>query len=135
MSAALTASIEGLQTLIVEKTPVVGGSTAVSGGAVWIPNNPQAHAVGHPNSIEKAKLYLDRIVGNWTSDEMKLAFLGGSGDARISRSAHAAEADRTHLFADYYPDVEGASTGGRSMDPAAFDGRELGNSFRSCEAR
>ena len=36
MSAALAASIEGLEALIVEKAPVVGGSTAVSGGAVWI---------------------------------------------------------------------------------------------------
>lgn len=75
MSAALTASIEGLQTLIVEKTSVVGGSTAVSGGAVWIPNNSQSSGLGHEDSIQKAKLYLDRIVCDWTSDEMKLAFL------------------------------------------------------------
>ena len=131
MSAALTASIEGLQALIVEKAPVVGGSTAVSGGAVWIPNNPQAHAVGQPDSIEKAKLYLDRIVGNWASDEMKLAFLR-AGPAMIEyfdRHTDVKLVARTYS-PDYYPDVEGASLGGRSMDPAPFDGRELGNSLR-----
>ena len=130
MSAALTASIEGLQTLIVEKTSVVGGSTAVSGGAVWIPNNSQSSGLGHEDSIQKAKLYLDRIVGNWTSDEMKLAFLE-AGPAMLE---YLGRHTQLKLIArayspDYYPDVEGASTGGRSMDPAAFDGRTLGASF------
>ncbi|MFX5562678.1 FAD-binding protein, partial [Acinetobacter baumannii] len=71
---------EGLDVLIVEKTPFVGGSTAVSGGAVWIPGNDQAAGLGHADTPAGAKLYLDQIVGNWASDDMKLAFLRAGPD-------------------------------------------------------
>lgn len=130
MSAALTAAIEGLQVVIVEKTDRVGGSTAVSGGAVWIPNNAQSEGAGHPDTLVAAKLYLDRIVGNWSSDAMKMAFL----EAGPRMLDYLQAKTRLQLTArtyspDYYPDVEGAALGGRSMDPTAFDGRELGADF------
>ena len=130
MAAALTAAIEGLDVLLIEKTDKVGGSTAVSGGAVWIPNSDKAVAAGHPDTTEKAKLYLDRIVGNWSSDAMKMAFLdaGPKMLADLERHTELKLVARTYS-PDYYPDVEGASMGGRSMDPAAFDGRELGSNF------
>ena len=130
MSAALTAAIEGLETVIVEKTDFVGGSTAVSGGAVWIPGNEQAAAVGHGEPFEAAKLYLDQIVGNWSSDAMKLAFLT-AGPEMVSyfhRHSHVRLAARAYS-PDYYPDMPGASLGGRAMDPVAFDGRLLGDDF------
>lgn len=130
MAAALTAAIEGLKVLIVEKTPFVGGSTAVSGGAVWIPNNAQSVGLGHEDSIEKAKLYLDRIVGNWSSDAMKMAFLEAGPKMLdfFERNTHVKLATRSYS-PDYYPDTEGASLGGRSMDPLPFDGRLLGADF------
>jgi len=130
MSAALTASIEGLEVMVVEKTPFVGGSTAVSGGAVWIPNNPQGAALGHDDSIGKAKLYLDRIVGNWASDEMKLAFLEAGPKMVDYFDQHTEVKLVARAYSpDYYPNVEGASLGGRSMDPAPFDARGLGQAF------
>ena len=130
MAAALTASIEGLDVVILEKTDKVGGSTAISGGAVWIPNNAQSAAVGHPDSPEAAKLYLDRIVGNWTSDAMKLAFLD-AGPKMLDYLESQTELKLTarSYSPDYHPDVDGAALGGRSMDPAAFDGRALGSAF------
>jgi succinate dehydrogenase/fumarate reductase flavoprotein subunit len=130
MAAALTASIEGLDVLIVEKTDKVGGSTAISGGAVWIPNNAQAAGSGHPDTLATAKLYLDRIVGNWSSDAMKMAFLEAGPKMLDYLQRHTAlELIARTYSPDYYPDVEGASLGGRAMDPAAFDGRELGENF------
>lgn len=135
MSAALTASIEGLKPIIVEKTAFVGGSTAISGGAVWIPNNAQAAGLGHADSLEKAKLYLDRIVGNWTSDAMKLAFLeaGPAMLAYFERHTQVRLAARGYS-PDYYPDADGAALGGRSMDPLAFDGRALEPDFAKLRA-
>lgn len=130
MSAALTAAIEGLEAIIVEKTAFIGGSTAVSGGAVWIPGNDQAAAVGHGEPFEAAKLYLDQIVGNWSSDAMKLAFLKAGPEmvAYFHRHSHVRLAARAYS-PDYYPDMPGASLGGRAMDPVAFDGRLLGGDF------
>jgi succinate dehydrogenase/fumarate reductase flavoprotein subunit len=130
MSAALTATIEGLDVVVVEKTPFVGGSTAVSGGAVWIPNNPQSAELGHKDSVEQAKLYLDRIVGNRASDEMKRAFLDAGPEMVTYLERHTEVKLVARAYSpDYYPDTEGASLGGRSMDPAPFDGRRLGKNF------
>ncbi len=130
MAAALTASIEGLDVIIVEKTDKVGGSTAISGGAVWIPNNAQSAGVGHPDTPEAAKLYLDRIVGNWASDAMKTAFLD-AGPKMLDYLERQTELRLTarSYSPDYYPDADGAALGGRSMDPVAFDGRALGGAF------
>lgn len=130
MSAALTAAIEGLDVLIVEKTPFVGGSTAVSGGAVWIPGNDQAAGLGRADTPAEAKLYLDQIVGNWASDDMKLAFLRAGPDMLRFFETHTEVKLAARAYSpDYYPDMPGASLGGRSMDPLAFDGRTLGRDF------
>ena len=54
MTAALTAHEAGLDVLLVEKTDRIGGSTAISGGALWIPLNSQTEAAGHPDSFERS---------------------------------------------------------------------------------
>ncbi|GGF42854.1 hypothetical protein GCM10011611_56580 [Aliidongia dinghuensis] len=130
MAAALTASIEGLSVLLVEKTDRIGGSTAISGGGIWIPNNDKTDASGHPDSLAEAKTYLDRIVGNWSSDEMKLAFLeqGPAALAYLERHTELEVSGRVYS-PDYYPDAEGAKLGGRGVDPVEFDGRLLGKHF------
>ncbi|MFY3694417.1 FAD-dependent oxidoreductase, partial [Achromobacter xylosoxidans] len=75
MSAALTASVAGLDVLLIEKTDRIGGSTAISGGALWIPLNAQTEAAGHPDSFDKVWTYLQETVGAAASDEMKRAYL------------------------------------------------------------
>ncbi|MGH8708219.1 MAG: FAD-dependent oxidoreductase, partial [Burkholderiales bacterium] len=52
LTAACVAAAEGLKTLLVEKSPLVGGTTAVSGGMVWIPANPKMAAAGAQDSVE-----------------------------------------------------------------------------------
>src|SRR3954468_12726686 len=66
MTAALAAARQGLSTLLVEKTGWFGGSTARSGGGVWIPGNYALHAAGQvdPGDDVEAKRYLDSIVGD-----------------------------------------------------------------------
>ena len=60
---ALVARTHGLEALVVEKTSFVGGSTAMSGGSVWLPNNPVMHAAGVPDSRADALTYLDAAIG------------------------------------------------------------------------
>ena len=56
LTAAAVAATEGLKVLVLEKAAQVGGTTAISGGMIWAPNNHLANA---PDSLEKAATYLD----------------------------------------------------------------------------
>lgn len=64
MVAALTAAHQGLSTVVVEKAPHYGGSTARSGGGVWIPNNRVLQRDGVTDSKDAARTYLHTIVGD-----------------------------------------------------------------------
>ncbi|WP_088146344.1 FAD-dependent oxidoreductase [Achromobacter denitrificans] len=131
MTAALTAHEEGLDVLLVEKTGRVGGSTAISGGALWIPLNAQTEAAGHPDSFDRVWTYLAQTVGDAASDDMKRAYLeaGPRMMDYLSSRGLLQVAART-ASPDYYPDRPGAAMGGRSLDPVEFDGRKLGRRFR-----
>lgn len=131
MSAALRAVDLGLSVVILEATDAYGGSTAISGGVVWIPDNPQLPAKGIQDSREDAIAYLSAITG------------GGVDPARIetyvdeSRRVLDYFARRSHLhldaleeYADYYAEEVGGKPGGRSMEPVPFDATKLGDEFR-----
>ncbi len=132
MSAALTCHFEGLRALLLEKTDRIGGSTAVSGGAVWIPLNPGAAGAGHgDDTFEQVWEYLRRTVGDASSPDMLRAYLD-NGPAMVEYlQARGALALAARQYSpDYYPDRPGASLGGRAMDPLPFDGRRLGAHFK-----
>src|ERR1700740_2825039 len=63
MCAGLVMRTAGKSVLILEKTALVGGTTARSGGVMWIPNNPFMRRDGVEDSPEKAATYLDAVVG------------------------------------------------------------------------
>ena len=131
MAAALTARIEGCSVLLVEKTDRVGGSTAISGGAVWAPLNAQSTRVGHPDTFEKAWTYMRNTVGDAAPAGLQEAFLRQAAGMVDYFEKHTAVRLVARSYSpDYYPDREGAAMGGRSLDPAMFDGRELGVKFR-----
>lgn len=131
MAAALSAQIEGAKVLLVEKTDRIGGSTAISGGAVWAPLNAQSERAGHPDSFDKAWTYLQNTVGSAAPEAMQRAYLKASAGMVdfFEKNTHVKLVARTYS-PDYYPDRAGAAMGGRSLDPAMFDGRLLGDKFR-----
>lgn len=132
LSAALTAKLEGLDVLVVEKTDRIGGSTAISGGAVWVPLNDQAKAAGHPDTRGKAWTYLQNTVGAAGDEELRHAFLdAGPLALRYLRERTDVQLAARTYSPDYYPDREGAAMGGRSLDPIEFDGRLLGAHFKT----
>lgn len=131
MAAALTCAIEGLSVLVVEKEDHVGGSTAISGGAVWIPNNPLAVAMGIEDSTEAVMTYLGTVLGNALRPDMMHAFLSSGPEAVAYFDRHTQVRFAARAYSpDYYPELPGAGRAGRPIDPLPFDGRELGEAFR-----
>lgn len=131
MAAALTACVNGCSVLMLEKTDHIGGSTAISGGAVWAPLNAQSDKVGHLDSFDKVWTYLQNTVGDAAPTDVRRAFLDACAPAIawFERHTEVQLAARTYS-PDYYPDREGAALGGRSLDPLMFDGRLLGERFQ-----
>ncbi|MEU9497514.1 FAD-dependent oxidoreductase [Streptomyces sp. NPDC048196] len=126
MAAALTARLRGLTALVVEKTDVYGGTTALSGGAVWVPNNFHLDAAGLGDTPEKARAYLDATVGDRVPADRKDAYL--EHGPRMVREFH----DRTAVkfvytpgYSDYYPERLGGHPQGRSIEPRIFDLKKL----------
>ncbi len=130
MAAALTAAHAGLSVLVIEKTDRIGGSTAVSGGAVWIPGNPLLPEVGLTDTREAVTSYLRAILGNRYKPDLIDAFLdkGPEMVTFLAENSHVTFAPRA-VSPDYQPDLPGAAAGGRTIDPLPFDGRELGEQF------
>jgi succinate dehydrogenase/fumarate reductase flavoprotein subunit len=131
LSAALTCRAAGLSVAVLEKTDLYGGSTAVSGGAVWIPDNPHMAGVGHKDSRERALRYLRATVGDRLPEAMVDAFLT-EGPKMVSFLEANSECRfiARAISPDYQPELDGGSQGGRTIDPAPFDGRRLGPLFK-----
>ncbi|MEU3749248.1 MULTISPECIES: FAD-dependent oxidoreductase [Streptomyces] len=136
MAAALTARLRGLTVLVVEKTAVYGGSTALSGGAIWVPNNFHLDAAGLGDTPEKARAYLDATVGDRVPAARKDAYL--TYGPRMVREFHDRTAVRfvyTPGYSDYYPERLGGYPQGRSVEPRIFDFRKLGPEQRATMRR
>jgi 3-oxosteroid 1-dehydrogenase len=128
MTAALAAAHAGLQTVIIEKARHFGGSSALSGGAVWIPNNPVNVRAGVEDSFEQADRYLEAIVGDRVPEARRHAFLT-QGPATIDfleRNTRHVRYAASPGYPDYHPDAPGGRVGGRSMSPVAIDVKKLG---------
>ncbi len=126
LAAALTARLRGLTALVVEKTGVYGGSTALSGGAIWVPNNFHLDEAGLGDTPEKARAYLDATVGDRVPAARKDAYVAHG--PRMVREFHDRTAVRfmyTPGYSDYYPERLGGYPQGRSVEPRVFDLRRL----------
>jgi succinate dehydrogenase/fumarate reductase flavoprotein subunit len=131
MTAACVAAAEGLRVLLIEKSPFVGGTTALSGGMVWIPANSKAAQLGVADTIERARLYLEHTVGGSFNENLRGAFLANADAAIAYLEAKTSVRLRpVKIYPDYYPDLPGATTAGRVLEPVPFDGRALGEHFR-----
>ena len=127
LSAAVTARKLGLDVLLVEKDAFYGGTTARSGGWLWIPCSPPARRAGIADSIEAARTYLRHEAGNHFDPERVDAFLRhGPAMVDFFERETAMRFVLGPLFADYHPDAPGGTPGGRSICAEPFDARALG---------
>jgi succinate dehydrogenase/fumarate reductase flavoprotein subunit len=130
MTAAAVAAAEGLSVLLVEKSARLGGSTAISGGMVWVPGNQAAATVGHPDSVDAARTYLANTVSGGHNAAVREAFLTQAAIAVAYLEHHTSVHLRpVQTYPDYYPDLPGATLGGRALEPVPFDARTLGRHF------
>jgi 3-oxosteroid 1-dehydrogenase len=127
MTAALTAARHGLRTVLVEKAPHFGGSTARSGGGVWVPNNDVLLAEGVPDTPEQARDYLAHITGDVVDDAMRAAFLdNGPAMLRFVLANTPLRLRWVTNYADYYPEAPGGLPTGRSLEPRPMNAAVLG---------
>src|SRR5262245_43924134 len=75
MTAALVASLEGLDVLLCEKSDQVGGTGATSAGTLWIPGNSESKAAGFSDSAADAERYLDALIASPSLRDARAAFL------------------------------------------------------------
>jgi 3-oxosteroid 1-dehydrogenase len=128
LSAALTARELGLEVVILEKEHLIGGSTALAGGGMWIPNNHLMRNEGVHDSTEEALTYLDTAVGDQgpaTSMARKRAFVETAAPAIKFYEKAGLRFRRTPNYPDYYPDLPGASVTGRGIESVIFDMRHV----------
>ena len=127
LSAAVTAGHHGLKVLIVEKEPRFGGTTARSGGWLWIPGTSLAKGWGIVEDKEQARTYLRHEAGNNFDAARVDAFLeNGPKAVDFFTSRTAVRFDMPLTFPDYHAEAPGGAQGGRSMVTRPFDARELG---------
>ncbi len=127
LATAVSAAHRGLRVVVAEKEPVFGGTTALSGGWMWLPNNGPARRAGVEDSVEKARTYLRHEAGPHFDAARVESFLAAVPRAvEFYETRTALEFDLGPTFADYHPDAPGGMPGGRSVVARPFDGRALG---------
>ena len=130
MMAALAAAHRGLETVLIEKTAYFGGTTARSGGGVWIPGNRALREAGQVDAkdADEARRYLEAIVGDVVPRERR--------DAFVDRGPEVVDflLDKTPVrlswvpeYSDYLPESPGGRARGRSVEPVPMDARFLGD--------
>jgi len=127
MVAALTAAHQGLSAIVIEKAAHFGGSTARSGGGVWIPNNEILKRDGVSDTKEAASTYLRTIIGDAVPPERIDTYLE-RGPEMLSFVLKNTPLKMCWVpgYSDYYPETPGGKPTGRSVEPLPFDAKKLG---------
>lgn len=136
LSTALGAVDEGLSVLILEGTGKWGGNTSMSGGGMWLPNNPLMRADGVGDSREEALAYMDATIGEEgraSNRARKEAFVDGVDDFVNTAREHGMELVRSPDYPDYYPELPGGKVG-RALEPKPFDRRRIGEWWETTQA-
>ncbi|NCT98134.1 MAG: FAD-dependent oxidoreductase [Comamonadaceae bacterium] len=127
MATAVTAAAQGLQVLVVDKQPQFGGTTARSGGWLWIPGTHLAKEQGIEEPPGAAKAYLKHEATTHYDERRVDAFLeNGPKAIEFFTSQTPLRFDLPPVFPDYHAEAPGGLPGGRSMVTRPYDGRELG---------
>lgn len=127
LGAAVVAAELGLRVLVVEKEPAFGGTTAWSGGWMWVPRNPLAVRAGIVETPDAPRQYLRHVAGDSLDPRRIEAFLAHA-PAMVQWHLDHATLDFVdgNAVPDFHGRASGARTGGRSVCAAPFDAKRLG---------
>lgn len=129
LTAGLTAKLQGMKSLVIEKTDCYGGASAISGGALWIPNNHIIKGAGVPDTHELARQYLDSTIGDRVPEELKEAYITRGPEMLrflYNKTKHM-RFQYAKGYSDYYPEKPGGLSQGRSIEPLIFDLTKMGS--------
>ncbi len=127
MTAALAAARQGLDTVLIEKSDYFGGSTARSGGGVWIPGNYALRAAGQADDPEESKRYLEAIVGDAVPKVRRDTFIDRGPEVMdFLREQTPVRFAWVPEYSDYLPESPGGRARGRSVEPVPMDCRFMG---------
>lgn len=133
---AISARLAGLRPLIIEKSDRWGGTTAMSGGVLWIPANDAMTTEGVNDPPERARSYIAGLLGPDASERERAkaeAFLDHAPAMARLLASQGLTWVRNRDHPDYYPEIDGAGFG-RTLEAKPIDGRQLGERLASLRA-
>ncbi len=126
MTAAIVAADHHADVLVIEKGELFGGTSATSGGVIWIPNSHLAKAAGQQDSREEAIQYISALAGDVEPGRIE-AFVD-MAPAMLQYVEREADVLYNSIpYTDYHAELPGGKLGWRSHDPVPLDGRLLGD--------
>jgi succinate dehydrogenase/fumarate reductase flavoprotein subunit len=135
LATAVTAAWLGLDVVVVEKCDRLGGTSAWSGGYLWIPRNPLARAAGIEEDFEVPRSYLRHEAGDRYNDALAEAFLvQGPKMVSFFREHTSVQFIDGNAIPDFHCKTPGSAVSGRAIGTAPFDGRELGEDILKLRA-
>ncbi|MGK9146095.1 FAD-dependent oxidoreductase [Plantibacter flavus] len=129
LAAAIAAKDAGLDTLVVEKESAVGGSTAMSGGMLWVPANELMTAQGVPDSTENAMVYMESLLGEPTlptSLTRRRAFVTAGNEVVSLLRREGVQLAYSDGYSDYFDTAPGGVARGRSIESKPWNAKRLG---------
>lgn len=130
LATACAARAMGLDVVVIEKEPQFGGTTALSGAAIFIPLSKAARDAGCDDTLQAVLTYLQETIGDGADQTLLEAFVDTAGEALEFLENHSQLRYRLRQVApDYHGENKGASRHGRVLDVVEYDGRRLGRHF------
>ncbi len=130
LTAALTANISNsASVLVIEKNDLIGGTSATSGGVIWIPNNHHAIKAGADDSISEAKEYLKATIPQDEFNEPMIDAYLEHGPKMVRFMEDNTDVSYSSLehYPDYFQDAPGVKLGNRALEPSPVSADTLGN--------
>ncbi len=132
LTSAVYAADQGMSVLVVEKSDKYGGTSAISGGGIWIPNNDHFKKKGGNDSFAKAMTYLNAATRGKVAEPRLRAYLDNAPEmVRYLEKNTRVRYAVAEKYPDYYPHLPGALHGGRTLDPELYDTSVLGEELKN----
>jgi glycine/D-amino acid oxidase-like deaminating enzyme len=130
LATAITAKKRGLDVIVLEKEPVFGGTTALSGGVLWIPLSKYGRQQNPADTVERVREYMMSETGsNYDAAAVECFIENGPKMVEFFERETEMKFVPT-LYPDYHPDARGGVDFGRSILAAPYDIRGLGKDMR-----
>lgn len=126
LSCAITAKKRGLDVVVIEKEPVFGGTTALSGGVLWVPLNSHGRQQNPQDTLDAVRTYMMQETGAYFDEAAVATFMENGPKMVDFFERNTSMKFIPTLYPDYHPDVPGGAAIGRSILAQPYDIRGLG---------